>query len=299
MTAVETDIITGIVTDREREILPEWLDLLKKAGTLQTGRISEAELAVQCREFLRLFRDALAKGTADVANQAYTSVRDFLRDVSRSRALQGFSPRETAVFVFSLKQPLFNAMNRDKGLSPAVLAQTTWAITLLLDELGLYTNEVYQKSREEVILRQQREISELSTPVVKLWDGVLALPIIGTLDSERTQVVMENLLQRIVDDGAAIAIIDITGVPTVDTLTAQHLLKTVAAAKLMGADCIISGIRPQIAQTIVHLGVELNVVSKATLADAFSVALRRTGRAVVKVKAGGQETKQAPAEKGE
>ena len=298
MTAVETDIITGIVTDREREILPEWLDLLKKAGTLQTGRISEAELAVQCREFLRLFRDALAKGTADVANQAYTSVRDFLRDVSRSRALQGFSPRETAVFVFSLKQPLFNAMNCDKGLSPAVLAQTTWAITLLLDELGLYTNEVYQKSREEVILRQQREISELSTPVVKLWDGVLALPIIGTLDSERTQVVMENLLQRIVDDGAAIAIIDITGVPTVDTLTAQHLLKTVAAAKLMGADCIISGIRPQIAQTIVHLGVELNVVSKATLADAFSVALRRTGRAVIKTSAADREKKQTPAEKG-
>jgi rsbT co-antagonist protein RsbR len=299
MTAVETDIITRLVADKEQEILPEWLDLLKEAGTIQTGRISESELIVQCRDFLRLFRDALAKGGVDVANQAYTPVRDFLSDVSRSRALQGFSPRETAIFVFSLKQPLFNAMNRDKGLSPAALAQTTWAITLLLDELGLHTGEVYQRSREEVIRRQQRELTELSTPVVKLWDGVLALPIIGTLDSERTQVVMESLLQRIVDDGAAIAIIDITGVPTVDTLTAQHLLKTVAAARLMGADCIISGIRPQIAQTIVHLGVELNVVSKATLADAFSVALRRTGRAVVKVKAGGQETKQTPAEKGE
>jgi rsbT co-antagonist protein RsbR len=194
---------------------------------------------------------------------------------------------------------LFNAMNRDKALSPAVLAQTTWAISLLLDELGLYTSEVYQKSRDDVILRQQREISELSTPVVRLWDGVLALPIIGTLDSERTQVVMENLLQSIVDEGAAIAIIDITGVPTVDTLTAQHLLKTVAAARLMGADCIISGIRPQIAQTIVHLGVELDVVSKATLADAFSVALRRTGRAVIKTKGANQEKKQTPIEKGE
>jgi rsbT co-antagonist protein RsbR len=297
MTAVETDTITRLVTDRERDILPEWFELLRKAGALQTGRISEAELAAQCREFLRLFRDALAKGAVDVANQAYTPVRDFLGDVSRSRALQGFSPRETAIFVFSLKQPLFNAMNRDKVLSPVILAQTTWAITLVLDELGLYTSEVYQKSREEVILRQQREIAELSTPVVKLWDGVLALPIIGMLDSERTQVVMENLLQRIVDDGAEIAIIDITGVPTVDTLTAQHLLKTVAAAKLMGADCIISGIRPQIAQTIVHLGVELNVVSKATLADAFSVALRRTGRAVMKVTAAEQEKRQTPAEK--
>ena len=299
MSAIEKDIITRLLADKEQEILPEWLGLLKDAGTIQTGRISESELTVQCRDFLRLFRDALAKGGVDVANPAYTSVRDFLGDVSRSRALQGFSPRETAIFVFSLKQPLFNAMNRDKGLSPAALAQTTWAITQLIDELGLHTSESYQKSREEVILRQQREIAELSTPVVKLWDGVLALPIIGTLDSQRTQVVMESLLQRIVDDGAAIAIIDITGVPTVDTLTAQHLLKTVAAARLMGADCIISGIRPQIAQTIVHLGVELNVVSKATLADAFSVALRRTGRAVVKVKAGEQERKQVPAEKGE
>src|SRR5215475_12574590 len=298
MTAVETDTITRLVTDREREILPEWLELLKRAGALQTGRISEAELGAQCREFLQLFHNALAKGGVDIANQAYASVRDFLSDVSRSRALQGFSPRETAIFVFSLKQPLFNAMNRDKGLSPAVLAQTIWAITLLLDELGLYTSEVYQKSREEVILRQQREIAELSTPVVKLWEGVLALPVIGTLDSERTQVVMENLLQTIVDEGAAIAIIDITGVPTVDTLTAQHLLKTVAAARLMGADCIISGIRPQIAQTIVHLGVELNVISKATLADAFSVALRRTGRAVVKVTAADHEKRQTLAEKG-
>jgi rsbT co-antagonist protein RsbR len=249
MTAIEADIIPRLVADREQEILSEWLELLKKAGALATGRINESQVATQCRDFLSLLRDALSKGGVDVANAAYTPVREFLGDVSRSRALQGFSPRETAIFVFSLKQPLFNAMNRDKGLSPAALARTVWAITLLLDELGLYTSDIYQRSREEVILRQQGEIVELSTPVVKLWDGVLGLPIIGTLDSQRTQVMMENLLQRIVDDGAAIAIIDITGVPTVDTLTAQHLLKTVAAARLMGADCMISGIRPQIAQT--------------------------------------------------
>jgi rsbT co-antagonist protein RsbR len=293
MAATETDVITKLVADKEQEIIPEWLDLQKQTGILLTGRINQSELAAQSREFLALFRDALAKGGVDVANPSYTALRDFLGEISRSRALQGFSPRETATFVFSLKQPLFNALNRDKGLAPAVLAQTTWAITLLLDELGLQIGEVYQKSREEVILRQQREIAELSTPVVKLWEGILALPVIGTLDSERTQVVMENLLQHIVDEGAAIAIIDITGVPTVDTLTAQHLLKTVAAARLMGADCIISGIRPQIAQTIVHLGVELDVVTKATLADAFSIALRRTGRAVMQIK------KQTPAEKGE
>ncbi|MGB7121449.1 MAG: STAS domain-containing protein, partial [Bradyrhizobium sp.] len=197
---------------------------------------------------------------------------------------------ETATFIFSLKQPLFIALNREKTLSAEQIASSLWAMTLLLDALGLFTLEVFQKSREEVIVRQQREISELSTPVVKLWDGILALPLIGTLDSQRTQVVMENLLQTIVDVEAEIAIIDITGVPTVDTLTAQHLLKTVAAARLMGADCLISGIRPQIAQTMVHLGVELNVISKATLADALAVALRQTGRAVVKVKRAETET---------
>src|SRR5262245_22311947 len=299
MAANQTATIALLVSENEKEILPEWLGLLKQAGGLQTGRINESELATQCTEFLHLFRDALERGAVDVSHPAYAPVRDFLGNMSRSRAQQGFSPSETATFVFSLKQPLFNAMNRDKTMSPAALAQMTWAITLLLDELGLQTFEVFQKSREEVILRQQREISELSTPVVKLWDGVLALPIIGTLDSERTQFVMENLLQHIVDEEAEIAIIDITGVPTVDTLTAQHLLKTVAAARLMGADCIISGIRPQIAQTIVHLGVELNVVSKATLADAFAVALRRTGRAVQKVKSAERDKTRKPAEQDE
>ena len=164
------------------------------------------------------------------------------------------------------------------------LIEETWLATTLLDQLGLWTTESYQKAREQVILRQQEELMELSTPVVKLWDGILALPIIGTLDSARTQVVMESLLQRIVDTGAEVAIIDITGVPTVDTLTAQHLLKTITAARLMGADCIISGIRPQIAQTIVYLGVDLqDVVTKASLADAFALALKRTGRTITRV----------------
>ena len=289
MAANDTGTVAALVDKGEKEILPEWVELQKRAGTLQTGRMTEAEMLAQSRDFLHLLRDGLAKGGNDVTNAAYNPARDFLGNVSRSRAQQGFSPTETATFVFSLKQPLFNTMNRDKNLSPADVAKLTWAITTLIDELGLYTFEMYQKGREEVIGRQQREITELSTPVVKLWQGVLALPVIGTLDSERTQVVMENLLQHIVDEGAEIAIIDITGVPTVDTLTAQHLLKTVSAARLMGADCIISGIRPQIAQTIVHLGVELNVVSKATLADAFAIALKRTGRAVVKVKTAGAE----------
>jgi rsbT co-antagonist protein RsbR len=298
MAAGDTATIARLVTENENEILPEWINLQKQAGALQTGRIKETELQTQSREFLHLLRDGLAKGGNDATHASYGPARQFLGDVSRSRALQGFSPTETATFVFSLKQPLFNTMNRDKTMSPAALAKMTWDITLLLDELGLNTFEAYQKTREEVILRQQREIAELSTPVVKLWDGILALPVIGTLDSARTQVVMENLLQHIVDEGAAIAIIDITGVPTVDTLTAQHLLKTVSAARLMGAECIISGIRPQIAQTIVHLGVELNVVSKATLADAFAIALKQTGRSVTKVKAVAEKADNRASEKG-
>ncbi len=204
-----------------------------------------------------------------------------LDDLSVARAQQGFSPSETAMFIFSLKQPLFDRLQCVVGSGVEALNRL-WPTNLLLDRLGLYTTEVFQRGREQVIIRQQQELMELSTPVVTLWDGVLALPLIGTLDSARTQVVMESLLQRIVDSGAAIAIIDITGVPTVDTVTAQHLLKTVAAARLMGADCIISGIRPQIAQTIVHLGVELGtVITKATLADAFAIALKRAraGRA--------------------
>ncbi|MGH6672778.1 MAG: STAS domain-containing protein [Xanthobacteraceae bacterium] len=285
MAANETGILVQLVADNEKTILPEWLELQKRAGSLQTGRITEAELSTQSTEFLHLLSSALRTTGLEPANAAYAPVREFLRNLSRSRALQGFSPRETAGFIFSLKQPLFNMLNRQKTLSAADVAKAMWGFTTLLDELGLLTFETFQKNREEVILRQQREITELSTPVVKLWEGVLALPIIGTLDSERTQVVMENLLQHIVDEGAEIAIIDITGVPTVDTVTAQHLLKTVSATRLMGADCIISGIRPQIAQTIVHLGVDLNVISKATLADAFALALRRTNRAVTKIKA--------------
>jgi rsbT co-antagonist protein RsbR len=274
--------VAQLLADHEGEILAEWLDLLKKGSVLQSGRIKEAELQTQARALLGLLRTAFAQSDAAANSSAYAPVREMLAQMSRSRAIQGFTPSETAGFVFSLKQPLFNVLSRGGGTAAAEYARVAWHTTAILDQLGLHTIEVFQKAREEVIVRQQREISELSTPVVKLWNGVLALPLIGTLDSERTQVVMENLLQSIVDHGAEIAIIDITGVPTVDTLTAQHLLKTVAAARLMGADCIISGIRPQIAQTMVHLGVELNVVSKATLADAFAMALQRIGRIVVR-----------------
>jgi rsbT co-antagonist protein RsbR len=213
----------------------------------------------------------------DIRAEEWKPVLRAIDSVSAARAISGSTTSETATFFFSLKQPVFNVLQKD--ISDAKeLAQSLWLTTTLLDKLGLVSIETFQKTREDLIKRQQQEMLELSTPVVKLFDEIIALPLIGTLDSARTQVVMENLLQNIVASSASIAILDITGVPTVDTQVAQHLLKTVAAARLMGADCIISGVRPQIAQTIVHLGVELqNVTTKATMADALKVALQRQG----------------------
>ncbi len=270
-------LVASLTTREGDAIVSEWFGHLE-SGIVSVGRMSGSELRAQCKHFLQVLQEATDQ-------RGIERVRELLADVSRQRASLGFTPVETATFVFSLKQPLFRAIDRTTS-DPAQKTRDLWDINILIDELGLFTIEVYQRTREEVIIRQQREITELSTPVVKLSDGILALPIIGTLDSERTQSVMENLLQTIVDESAEIAIVDITGVPTVDTLTAQHLLKTVAAARLMGADCIISGIRPQIAQTMVHLGVELNVITKATLADAFAVALRRMGRRIMPLPAG-------------
>jgi len=270
--------VPDLLAKHEATILADWVALQLAAKTFRADLLSDADLRDESQRFLVLVRQASAAGIGDVHAPAWAPVRDFLGTLSVSRARRGLSPSETATFVFSLKQPLFTLLRRELGHDAAALADEMWTATLFLDALGLYTTEIYQKGREELILRQQQEMLELSTPVVTLWEGVLAVPLIGTLDSARTQVVMESLLQKIVDTGAGIAIIDITGVPTVDTLVAQHLLKTVAAARLMGADCIISGIRPQIAQTIVHLGVNLaDVTTKSTLADAFVVALQRTG----------------------
>ena len=273
--------LATILERHEKDVLNEWVDQQLAAVTRRRDLVNDQELREHSRRFLAIFRQAAQNDSG--ADADWAEARAFLEDLSRTRARQGFSPSETAMFVFSLKQPLFARLRQEIGRDPDALGDEMWNASVVLDRLGLYTTEVYQKSREEVIVHQQREMLELSTPVVQLWQGVLGLPLIGTLDSARTQVVMENLLRSIVETGATIAVIDITGVPTVDTLVAQHLLKTVAAARLMGADCIISGIRPQIAQTIVHLGVDLNsVTTKATLADAFAIALQRTGFAVTR-----------------
>jgi rsbT co-antagonist protein RsbR len=249
-------------------------------------RMSEKDLSEQTGEFLRLLAEAVSDGALDRFElPSWQPVLEFLEEISRSRATHGFTPEQTAAFIFSLKRPLFNQLRQMPGLDPDAVAEEIWNTTEMIDRLGMHTFEAYQRTREEVIRRQQLEILELSTPVVKLWEGILALPMIGTLDSARAQTVMELLLERIVETGSPIAIIDITGVPTVDTLVAQHLLKTVSAIRLMGADCIISGIRPQIAQTIVHLGINLEGVStRATLADALALALRRSGLTITAIK---------------
>lgn len=269
--------IADTLQKHEGDLVAEWMRLLREGGSARDNRISDADLKSQTTEFVSLLQQAAQSG--DVANTnrpEWRAIEEFLAEVSRSRALQGFSADETARFVFSFKQPLFARLKAELGKDAEALTDETWRASELLDKMGMLTIRSFQTTREDVIRRQQQELLELSTPVVKLWDGILALPMIGTLDSERTQIVMESLLQRIVDTGSEIAIIDITGVPTVDTLVAQHLLKTVTAIRLMGADCIISGVRPQIAQTIVHLGVDLQgVTTKANLADALGLALKR------------------------
>src|SRR5690349_24931089 len=273
----KTSVLGSLIAQNKDQILREWTRNINdsaRRGDLMT----EVELRSQCARFLDLLAQGTAGAGTNVQSGAYDPLREMLGEISQSRAQQGFSAKETATFVLSIKRSLFTVIRDAFEKDPKTMAVEIWNATELLDGLGLYTTEVYLKAREERIRRQQEEMLELSTPVVKLWDGILALPLIGTLDSARTQVVMEALLQRIVETGSSVAIIDITGVPTVDTLVAQHLIKTVTAARLMGADCIISGIRPQIAQTIVHLGVALgDVVTKANLADAFLVALERTG----------------------
>jgi rsbT co-antagonist protein RsbR len=269
----------------KEEILEDWIQEQLASSDRRTDLISEFELRQQSAEFLEALRQAShGASLVDITTPQWDDVREILTRLSRSRTEQGFTASETATFIFSLKKPLFAHLRQEVGENAGTLAEESWAATVLLDKLGLFTTEVHQQSREAVIARQQQELLELSTPVVKLWEGILTLPLIGTLDSARTQVIMENLLQQIVESEATIAIIDITGVPTVDTLVAQHLLKTVAAARLMGADCIISGIRPQIAQTIVQLGVDLNeVTTKASMAAAFRLALQQSGQTVTEI----------------
>lgn len=277
--------LAAIIADREESILRAWVSLQLTEDELRTDMLKEAEVRKESKEFLHLLREALEKNpSTDFAASEWDAIRGFLEGQTRSRVKKGLSPTENALFTLALKQPLIDELRESLADDWESLSEEIWNTSMLFDRLGLYTNQIYIESREQIIARQQQELMELSTPVVKLWDEILALPLIGTLDSSRAQVVTESLLEEIVRTGASIAIIDITGVPTVDTLVAQHLLKTIAAAKLMGAECIISGIRPQIAQTIVHLGVDLGpVVTKSSISDAFTTALKRVGYGITRI----------------
>jgi rsbT co-antagonist protein RsbR len=276
--------ITAILQKHRGRIQAEWTEQLATASSSKSGHVAREELRRQADDFLKVFNEAVDSArVTDISGAEWAEVRHFLEELARQRVLAGFAPDETAAFIFSLKKPLFEALKQESLADPQRFAEDAWGVTVLLDQLGLHTVKSSQRAREEIINRQQQELLELSTPVVKLWDGILALPMIGTLDSARTQIVMESLLQKIVDTESQIAILDITGVPTVDTLVAQHLLKTVTALRLMGAECIISGVRPQIAQTIVHLGVDLQgVITKASLADALALAMKRIGVSVTR-----------------
>lgn len=281
---MSTSRISSVVSQSQQSLLDDWVGNQQTSSAARKDLINDQELRAQSAEFLVRFQKGTASGKFDdLQSPEWASTLELLAELSRQRSRMGFSPSETALFIFSLKNPLNKKLREVLKSDSAALLDEIAAASDLLDKLGLYTAEIFLKAREEVIVRQQEDMLELSTPVVKLWEGIVALPIIGTLDSARTSVVMETLLQRIVETGSEIAIIDITGVPTVDTLVAQHLLKTVAAARLMGADCIISGIRPQIAQTMVHLAIDLSAVTtKASMAEALKVALERTGYRIVR-----------------
>ena len=272
-----------IIRRHEEQIRSAWLAQVSSA-VRRTDLMTDKEFQSQSRELLASIAEGSESGDiTHLDSGAWTHARELLTSISGTRAAQGFKTSETATFVLSLKQPLFEAIRKELSGSTEALFNELWNATQLIDKLALITTDAFLASREQLIIRQQQEMMELSTPVVKLWEGILALPIIGTLDSARTQVIMENLLGAIVQTNSRVAIIDITGVPTVDTLVAQHLIKTVTAARLMGAECIISGVRPQIAQTIVHLGIDLGqITTKAKLSDAFALALQRSGRTVVR-----------------
>ncbi|EMR01494.1 STAS domain-containing protein [Cesiribacter andamanensis] len=278
---------SDILNKRKKLVLETWINNQLQDPTLREDLMTNQELHGQSEELLDSFNQAIRSGNyTDIDSQEYYPVLDILNSLSVTRAHAGFSPRETATFVLSLKRAIVEVLQQELAQDQALLISEILKISDLLDSLSISTLEAFIKGREEVILRQTNEINEISTPVIRVWEGILALPIIGTLDSERTQIIMENLLQEIVNTSSNIAILDISGVPTVDTLVAQHLIKTVSAARLMGAECIISGIRPEIAQTIVHLGIDLlGVQTKASLAAALQTAFSRQQLSVVKAKA--------------
>jgi len=263
-----------ILQRKKKSILEEWMKNQLADETLREDLMSNEDLRDQSDELLdSLLKSINENNIGNGGSSDFENVSEILSGISISRARQGFTPKETGLYILSLKDALLQTLQTEMKDNPEALYDSSMKVNKLIDTFSVVTFETFIKGREEVIIRQTDEITEISTPVIRVWDGILALPIIGTLDSARTQVVMENLLQEIVTSGSSIAILDISGVPAVDSLVAQHLIKTVSATRLMGAECIISGIRPEIAQTVVHLGIDLsNIITKASLASALRYA---------------------------
>lgn len=276
---------SNVFANKKKQILENWMHLQLEDDGLKEDLLSNEALRSQSEELLSALIICLqGDNITDINAPEFELIIEILSGISIYRARQGFSPRETGLYVLSLKEALIKVLESEFKSDPHKLYEESYKINKLVDSLGIVTFETFIKGREEVILRQTDEITEISTPVIKVWDGILALPIIGTLDSARTQIVMENLLVEIVETGCSIAILDISGVPAVDSLVAQHLIKTVSATRLMGAECIISGIRPEIAQTIVHLGIDLTgIITKASLASALKLSFQMLRYEVVKV----------------
>ncbi|WP_155373428.1 STAS domain-containing protein [Catellatospora vulcania] len=271
--AEQSERLGKLLSERSEKISKRWAEA---AAAPLKGRLTVAESGRQTTELQLQLQKSLSDGAVNLDNSHTAELRAVLTELSRGRARQGFTATETATSIFALKSALYEIGEVEKGGETALRDYVAWSA--FIDELGLFTFEAFSKAREHIITEQSEQLLELSTPVVKLWEGVVAVPLVGTLDSARAQVVMERLLQALVDTGSPYAIIDITGVPAVDTQVAQHVLKTVMAARLMGAECIVSGIRPQIAQTIVALGIEFgDIATKATLADALRHAIRHGG----------------------
>lgn len=265
-----------LLKNKKKNILELWMKNQLADEGLREDLISNDELRSQSEELISALINNLSnENFSNLESDEWSPVIEILGGIAITRARQGFSPRETGNFVFSLKEAILDVLQQEITDDPGMLFKESVKVNRIMDSLSVVTFETFIKGREEVILRQTDEITEISTPVIRVWDGILALPIIGTLDSARTQVVMENLLQEIVETGSSIAILDISGVPAVDSLVAQHLIKTVSATRLMGAECIISGIRPEIAQTVVHLGIDLSqIITKATLASALAYSFK-------------------------
>ncbi|MBC8875183.1 MAG: STAS domain-containing protein [Planctomycetes bacterium] len=278
--------VQDLLASKEKELLETWMTAQTADAALRADLLSVDDLRKQSIEFLRAFVQAMASGNlGDIAQPEYAKVRDTLKSISKSRATQGFTPSETAAYIFSLKDSILELLQAEFGGVPDRLNTEVIRISKLLDKLGLITFEEYTRGREETVKEQQKSILEMSSPIVTLWEKILAVPIIGLLDSRRTQQIMEELLQTIVQTGSKVAVIDITGVGVMDTLVSTHLIKTASAVKLLGAEAVITGIRPEVAQTVVHLGVDLGgLVTRASMADGLAYAFTKLGLHVVEKK---------------